>query len=220
MPNLNELLRLSELQDFGSQAEADAWFAEQEAAGRREADRDRQRRFRERRTAYADQGRRFVELVGRAPADEIELRVAEVAERDSITFSEALDRVLRDDPTAYREPDSDDDTHETTLREGNAAIDDAWLERAEALREDGEPLDDALRRAYREWDEDDPGAATIRAVQKVTSASASRRPSRPRLSAPLRWRTSCSPSLRSAANPASRYATRSTRSWRRRRALR
>ena len=168
MPNLNELLRLSELQDFGSQAEADAWFAEQEAAGRREADRERQRRFRERRTAFADQGRRFVELVGRAPADEIEQRVAEVAERDSITFSEALDRVLRDDPSAYREPDSNDDTHEATLREGNAAVDDAWLERAESLREDGEPLEDALRRAFHEWDEDDPGAATIVAAQKVT----------------------------------------------------
>ena len=96
--------------------------------------------------------------------------MAEVAERDSVTFSEALDRVLRDDPTAYREPDSDDDMHETTLREGNAAIDDAWLERAEALREDGEPLDDALRRAYREWDEGEPGAAPIAAVQKATSA--------------------------------------------------
>ena len=169
MPNLNELLRLSELQDFGSQAEADAWFAEQEAAGRREADRNRQRRFRERRTAYADQGRRFVELVGRAPADEIELRVAEVAEQESITFSEALDRVLRDDPTAYREPDSDDDTHETTLREGNAAIDDAWLERAESLREDDEPLEDALRRAFHEWLEEEPEAVPILTVQKAAS---------------------------------------------------
>ena len=154
MPNSAELLRLAELQNFASQGEADRWFAEQEAKARREADRDRQRRFREKQSALADKGRTFVELLGRRPADEIELKAAELAERDSITFSEALDHVLRDDPQLYSEqqPDDPDGKHDSAFREGIEEIDTALLARAEELREPDEPLYDAYARAYREWD--------------------------------------------------------------------